>query len=122
RSVRGAAHHNASIAERALDEHDNARAERFFRRAALLDPTNAQAAAGLGRALGLIGDKRSAVAWANRARQLAPEDAAVHVLVADVYAHAGNKTRAEQLWREALRLDPNNVAAQSRIRRLASGE
>jgi tetratricopeptide (TPR) repeat protein len=122
RSVRAAAQHNLEIAENALDEHDSARAERFYRRAAILDPSSAAAAAGLGRALGLIGDKRSAVAWANRARQLAPEDAAIHVTAGDVYSHAGNKQRAAQLWREAARLDPSNRAAQSRIRRLASSD
>jgi DNA-binding response OmpR family regulator/Flp pilus assembly protein TadD len=122
RSVRAAAQHNLQIAERALEQHDSARAERFFRRAAILDPKSAAAAAGLGRALGLIGDKRSAVAWANRARQLAPEDSVIHVTAGDVYAHAGNKQRAEQLWREALRLDANNMSAQSRIRRLEASD
>jgi tetratricopeptide (TPR) repeat protein len=117
-AVASAVRHNMSIAEHALEQRDSARGERFFRRAALLDPDNAEAAAGLAHALVLIGDLRSASAWAKRATLLAPKSAPVRVLSGDVLAQAGDKAHAEAEWRAALDLDPNNVDAQIRIRRI----
>lgn len=118
RSMAAAARREMVVAQRAIEQRDSGRAERFYRRAALLDPESPDAAAGLSRSLLLIGDTRSAMAWAKRASLLAPKSAAVRVLIGDVLTQSGEKARAEAEWRAALDLDPNNMDAQIRIRRL----
>jgi tetratricopeptide (TPR) repeat protein/DNA-binding response OmpR family regulator len=117
-SLRAAVRYSMDVAERALEQRDSARAERFFRRSALLDSRNPEAALGLARALVLIGDLPAARAWADRARLLAPRDAELRVRAGDVLAQAGDKVSAEREWRQALAADPNHVEAQKRLRRL----
>jgi cytochrome c-type biogenesis protein CcmH/NrfG len=47
-----------------------------------------------------------------------PRDPDAHVVLGDALMLLGDKAGAEREWREANRLDPANMEAQRRIRRL----
>jgi tetratricopeptide (TPR) repeat protein/DNA-binding NarL/FixJ family response regulator len=111
---------NLHEAEASLKKKDVARAERFFRRAIVLDPDSLPASRGLAAALNQLGDGPAAVRWAQRALAREPRDADAHVVLGDALLLLGDKAAAEREWREANRLDPGNVPAQNRIRRLRS--
>lgn len=111
---------NLHEAEASLKHKDVARAERFFRRAIVLDPDSMPASRGLAAALNLLGDGPAALRWAQRALAREPRDAESHVVLGDALLLTGDKAAAEREWREANRLDPTNRAAQQRIRRLRS--
>jgi tetratricopeptide (TPR) repeat protein/DNA-binding NarL/FixJ family response regulator len=100
----------ASMARR-----DFARAERFFRRAIVLDAENGPASNGLADALLRLGDTTSALRWANRAVSVAPRDPAARVILGDVLFQKGDRSGAEVEWREALQLDPTNFLARRRV-------
>ncbi|HYQ15553.1 MAG TPA: tetratricopeptide repeat protein, partial [Polyangiaceae bacterium] len=109
---------NLHEAEASLKNKDVSRAERFFRRAIVLDPDSMQASRGLAAALNQLGDGAAAVRWAQRALAREPRDPDSHVVLGDALQLEGDKVGAEREWREANRLDPTNRAAQIRIRRL----
>jgi tetratricopeptide (TPR) repeat protein len=109
---------NLHEADASLKNKDVARAERFFRRAIVLDPDNMEASRGLAGVLNQLGDGAAAVRWAQRALAREPRDPDAHVVLGDALALLGDKAAAEGEWREANRLDPSNRAAQQRIRRL----
>jgi tetratricopeptide (TPR) repeat protein len=109
---------NVHEAEASLKNRDVARAERFFRRAIVLDPDSMLASRGLAATLVQLGDGAAAVRWAQRALAREPRDPDSHVVLGDALSLQGDKAAAEQEWREANRLDPTNRAAQQRIRRL----
>jgi tetratricopeptide (TPR) repeat protein len=44
-----------------------------------------------------------------------PRSAQAHVLLGEIYSRRGDDVRARDAWREALRLDPNNVEAWERL-------
>ncbi|HET9933810.1 MAG TPA: tetratricopeptide repeat protein [Polyangiaceae bacterium] len=104
-------------AEQALATHDYMRAERFFRRAAVLDPKNASAQRGLASSLLRIGEAKNALAWARRAEQLAPKDATVQLTLGDALLATGDDAGARQAWTEAERLGYPD--ARRRLERLA---
>jgi Flp pilus assembly protein TadD len=97
---------------------DFARAERFFRRAVVLDGENGPASNGLADALLRLGDTSSALRWANRAVSVAPRDPAARVILGDVLSQKGDRSGAEVEWREALQLDPTNSLARRRVAKL----
>lgn len=109
---------NVHEAEASLKNKDVARAERFFRRAIVLDPDSMPASRGLAAALNQLGDGPAALRWAQRALAREPRDPDSHVVLGDALSLVGDKAAAEREWREANRLDPSNQAAQQRIRRL----
>ncbi len=109
---------NLREAEASLRKHDVSRAERFFRRAIVLDPNSAQASRGLSAALTQLGDGPSAIRWAQRALAREPRDARAHLVLGDALLLTGDKPGAEREWREANRLDPLDNEAQKRIRKL----
>lgn len=109
---------NLREAEGSLKKRDVSRAERFFRRAIVLDPDSLPAARGLAAALNQLGDGAAAVRWAQRALTLEPRDARSHVVLGDALLLLGDKVGAEREWREANRLEPASMDAQRRIRRL----
>jgi tetratricopeptide (TPR) repeat protein/DNA-binding NarL/FixJ family response regulator len=109
---------NLHEAEASLKKKDVARAERFFRRAIVLDPDSLEASRGLAAVLNQLGDGAAAVRWAQRALAREPRDPDAHVVLGDALSILGDKVGAEREWREANRLDPANMAAQQRIRRL----
>ncbi|HVY31771.1 MAG TPA: hypothetical protein VHB79_34785 [Polyangiaceae bacterium] len=109
---------NLHEAEASLKKKDIARAERFFRRAIVLDPDSLEASRGLAAVLNQLGDGAAAVRWAQRALTREPRDPASHVVLGDALLLMGDKVGAEREWREANRLDPANIEAQRRIKKL----
>jgi tetratricopeptide (TPR) repeat protein/DNA-binding response OmpR family regulator len=109
---------NLREAEASLKKRDVSRAERFFRRAIVLDPNSVPASRGLAAALNQLGDGAAAERWAQRALAREPRDPDSHVVLGDALLLLGDKAGAEREWREANRLDPSNMEAQKRIRRL----
>jgi tetratricopeptide (TPR) repeat protein/DNA-binding NarL/FixJ family response regulator len=109
---------NLREAEAALKNRDVSRAERFFRRAIVLDPNSVPASRGLAACLNQLGDGSAAVRWAQRALAREPRDPDAHVVLGDALLLLNDKVGAEREWREANRLDPANIQAQNRIRRL----
>ncbi|HYP87444.1 MAG TPA: hypothetical protein VEQ59_04810 [Polyangiaceae bacterium] len=109
---------NLHEAEASLKNKDVSRAERFFRRAIVLDPDSMPASRGLAAVLNQLGDGAAAMRWAQRALSREPRDPDSHVVLGDALQLEGDKAGAEREWREANRLDPSNRAAQNRIRRL----
>jgi tetratricopeptide (TPR) repeat protein len=91
-------------------------AERTFRRAAILDPEDVEAATGLAQMLLQNEDPKSAAAWARRAIKRAPKYATMHVVLGNALRAAGDAEGAEASWREALRLDAGNEEAAARLR------
>lgn len=109
---------NLHEAEASLKKKDVARAERFFRRAIVLEPDSLEASRGLAAVLNQLGDGHAAVRWVQRALAREPRDPDSHVVLGDALLLLGDKVGAEHEWREANRLDPANMEAQRRIRRL----
>jgi tetratricopeptide (TPR) repeat protein len=109
---------NLHEAQASLKKKDVARAERFFRRAIVLEPESLEASRGLAAVLNQLGDAHAAVRWVQRALAREPRDPDSHVILGDSLLLLGDKAGAEHEWREANRLDPMNVEAQRRIRRL----
>jgi tetratricopeptide (TPR) repeat protein len=54
--------------------------------------------------------------------ELEPEDAAVWLLLGEVYALQGSYDRAREAWENVLRIQPGNAEADANIRRLIRGE
>jgi cytochrome c-type biogenesis protein CcmH/NrfG len=109
---------NLHEAQASLKKRDVSRAERFFRRAIVLEPDSLEASRGLAAVLNQLGDGAAAVRWAQRALAREPRDPDSHVVLGDALLLLGDKAGAEHEWREANRLDPSNNEAQRRIRRL----
>ncbi|HWZ88127.1 MAG TPA: tetratricopeptide repeat protein, partial [Polyangiaceae bacterium] len=107
-------------ARASMNRRDFARAERFFRRAVVLDADNGPACNGLADALLRLGDADSALRWANRAISVAPRDPAARVILGDVLFQKGDRGGAEVEWREALQLDPANFLGRRRMSKLAT--
>ncbi len=112
-----------ALGKRSLRVGDHGRAERFFRRAAVLAPDNADAAVGLVRTLLALSDNAGALAWARHAVADAPQSAPAHVLLGDALSRSGDKNGADRAWQKALELDPASYDAKRRLglRRLAYG-
>jgi tetratricopeptide (TPR) repeat protein len=92
-------------------------AEKFFRRAAILDPSSTSSMVGLSYVLTQLGDTGGAAFWARRAVKLAPRSTAARLALGDAL-HAAKDTRAAVVeWREASLLDPSNNEALKRLRR-----
>jgi tetratricopeptide (TPR) repeat protein/DNA-binding NarL/FixJ family response regulator len=111
---------SAREAQASMNHHDFARAERFFRRAVVLDGDNGPASNGLANALLRLGDTSSALRWANHAVSVNPRDPAARVILGDVLFQKGDRGAAEVEWREALQIDPSNFIAKLRMNKLAN--
>jgi tetratricopeptide (TPR) repeat protein len=90
----------------ALEHGAVAQAVRWGRLAVAATPAQAAAQEALGIALLLAGDPRSAVPPLERARELAPASASIHLNLAAVYAELGRVAEARRMATEARRLDP----------------
>jgi tetratricopeptide (TPR) repeat protein len=117
-NVRGVAYTFALGGERALKGSDFAQADRLFRRAALLDPSNAAAAAGLARTLLVQEEGKAALAWAKRAAALDPRDGDIRLVLGDAQEKAGNMKDAYEAWKLAYELDAKSTRAYSRLQRI----
>jgi Flp pilus assembly protein TadD len=93
-------------------------AEKYFRRAALLEPKSWAAMTGLSNVLLDLGDVGPAVTWAERAVAVVPRNSAVRLVLGDALARAGDEERAIASWREASLLDPTNREARKRLNRV----
>jgi tetratricopeptide (TPR) repeat protein/DNA-binding NarL/FixJ family response regulator len=109
--------HEADASMRRLDF---ARAERYYRRAVVLDPDSVVGSNGLANALLKLGDTASALRWANHAVSVAPRDPTARVILGDILFQQKDKQAAEVEWHEALQLDPANAVAARRLKRLQS--
>ncbi len=116
-SVRGMGYTYIHGAERAVKGADYAQADRLYRRAVLLDPVNATAAAGLARVLLVEAEIPAALNWAKRAVRLDPHDPELHVLLGDVEDKAGDLDAARIEWKTAYDIDPHDFKAASRMLR-----
>jgi Flp pilus assembly protein TadD len=103
--------------DRSVRGADFAQADRLYRRAVLLDPLNAAAAAGLSRVLLLQGEKAAALQLAKRAVSIEPRDAELHVLLGDVLEKTGDADGARAEWKMAYEIDPHSRHAASRMLR-----
>jgi tetratricopeptide (TPR) repeat protein len=103
-------------ADRALRGRNLVIAERYFRRAAVLEPRSVTALVGLSYVLVQLGDVPAAVTWARRAVEVAPRSASARLTLGDALAKSGDKQAAAVEWREAGLLDPSNRDAAKRLR------
>jgi tetratricopeptide (TPR) repeat protein/DNA-binding response OmpR family regulator len=117
RGVRGLVMREVRAADRALKGRELVVAEKYFRRAALLEPRSWAAMVGLSYVLLELGEVKPAVVWAERAVGVAPRNASVRLALGDALARSGDNARATAAFREATLLDPNNREAQKRLRR-----
>jgi DNA-binding response OmpR family regulator/Tfp pilus assembly protein PilF len=117
RGVRGLVMREVRAADRALKGRELVVAEKYFRRAALLEPRSWAAMVGLSYVLLELGEAKPAVMWAERAVSVAPRNASVRLALGDALARAGENARATAAFREATLLDPNNREARKRLRR-----
>jgi DNA-binding response OmpR family regulator/Flp pilus assembly protein TadD len=104
--------------DRAVHGADYAQADRLYRRAVLLDPLNASAAAGLSRVLLVQGQTAAALTFAKRAISVEPHDAELHVLLGDVLEKSGDADGARAEWKTAYEIDPQSRHAASRMMRV----
>ena len=92
-------------------------AEKYFRRASILEPLSTSSMVGLSYVLVQLEDMAGAAFWARRAVKLAPRSPQARLALGDAL-HAADDTRAAIAeWREASLLDPGNGEALKRLRR-----
>ena len=104
-------------ADTALKRRNLVVAEKFFRRASILEPLSTSSMVGLSYVLVQLEDMAGAAFWARRAVKLAPRSPQARLALGDAL-HAANDTRAAIAeWREASLLDPSNGEALKRLRR-----
>jgi tetratricopeptide (TPR) repeat protein len=115
--VRHVAYAFVRAGERSVRGADFAQADRFYRRAILLDPLNGSAAAGLSRVELVQGELPSALYWAKRAVAIEPRDSNLHIMLGDVLERSGDGEAARAEWKVAYEMDPHNFRAASRMLR-----
>jgi tetratricopeptide (TPR) repeat protein/DNA-binding response OmpR family regulator len=116
-AARGILNRELKQADRAFRKRDFVASERYFRRAAVLDPTSVAALTGLSSVLVLLEDAAPAVVWGKRAVAAAPRNPYARLILGDALAAASDQTAAIAEWREASLLDPSLNEARARLRR-----
>jgi DNA-binding NarL/FixJ family response regulator/tetratricopeptide (TPR) repeat protein len=91
-------------AEQALAARDYLRAERFYRRASVLDLRSASARRGLASTLLRLGEPNHALLWAEAAVKLDAEDALNQVTLGEARLATGDQSGARSAFTEAQRL------------------
>jgi tetratricopeptide (TPR) repeat protein/PleD family two-component response regulator len=117
RGVRGLVMREVRAADRALKGRELVVAEKYFRRAAILEPKSWAAMVGLSYVLLELGEAKPALVWVERAVSVAPRNSSVRLALGDALSRAGENARAMEAFREAALLDPNNREARKRLRR-----
>jgi Flp pilus assembly protein TadD len=117
--VRHVAYAFVRAGERSVRGADYAQADRYYRRATLLDPLNASAAAGLARVELVQGELKAALYWAKRAVAIEPHDADLHIMLGDVLERSGESALAKAEWKAAYDIEPQNFRAASRMLKAA---
>jgi tetratricopeptide (TPR) repeat protein len=97
---------------------DFAAADRLFRRAAMLAPTDARPPAGLAQIRLSHSERDLARMWANLALQLDPNEPDALVVLGDLTLKAGKRSEAEELYKKALVSSPHNQAARLKLEKL----
>lgn len=110
-----------AAAERSGRAADQAQADRYYRRALLLDPLNGAAASGLARCLLVQGQVQPALYWAKRAVTIDPRNPELYVMLGDVHEKAGDADSARAAWKQGYEIDPHNYHAASRMMRYGVG-
>jgi tetratricopeptide (TPR) repeat protein len=116
RGVRGLVVREVREATKATRNHKLVVAEKYYRRAALLEPKSWSAMIGLSYVLLELGEVKPAVTWAERAAAAAPRNASVRLILGDALMRSGDKAAAIASWRESSLLDPGNREARKRLR------
>lgn len=116
-AARGILNRELKQADRAFRKRDLVASERYFRRAAVVDPTSVAALAGLSSVLVLLEDPAPAVVWGKRAVAAAPRNAYARLILGDALAANSEQAAAIAEWREASLLDPSLNEARARLRR-----
>jgi len=93
-------------------------AKRFFRRAAVLDMSNLEAALALADLLLADGDPRAAAAWARHACELAPGVGATHALLGRALVATGDSAGALAAFERAVKCNPSDRASVREVVRL----
>jgi CheY-like chemotaxis protein/Flp pilus assembly protein TadD len=96
-------------------------AEATLDRAWELDPHNPQAMAGYAALYVAKKDGERAVKWAKKAVRKRSRRAEYHVLYGDALQLEGDGEGAQKAWRKALKVDPENKAARSRLNKANGG-
>ena len=96
-------------------------AEATLDRAWELDPSNPQAMAGYAALYIAKKDGARAVKWAKKAVRKRSRRAEYHVLYGDALQLEGESEAAQKSWRKALKVDPENKAARSRLNKANGG-
>jgi tetratricopeptide (TPR) repeat protein len=99
-------HHNLGIVLQQRGEHQAALAE--FRAAERLDPSFGPAWLLAGVSLLAVGRPRDAITELDRAAELLPGEAAVHLQLADAFERTGNITGVVREYRRLVELGPSN--------------
>jgi len=93
---------------------DLEKAKEAYERALALDPKNGQLRFEYARLLIKMGDEKGYLAELKRAHGDAPKDARILAALGDAELAAGNKLKALELYREALKRDGTNASLRSR--------
>jgi Flp pilus assembly protein TadD len=104
-------------ADTALKRRNLVVAEKFFRRASILEPLSTSSMVGLSYVLVQLEDMAGAAFWARRAVKLAPRSPQARLALGDALSAADDTRAAIAEWREASLLDPGNGEALKRLRR-----
>jgi Flp pilus assembly protein TadD len=91
---------------------DLAAANKAYRQACRLDPEDPFKCLFLGNLLAINEDKREAMAWFERAEELAPRLWTVYWCKGNLYREQRKYNRADQAYRRAVELEPEDECAQ----------
>lgn len=92
----------------ALEEDRFGQARHHFLSAEKLDSNSVAALVNLAIVERKLGNRESALDYANRARKLAPNDAVVATILANLFLEASDLAKAEELYREGIDSSPND--------------
>ena len=106
------------LAAHAFERREFPRAERLYRRSAVLDPSSDEAAAGVARTLLALGEPASGLAWARRAVRLEPSSPDAHLAHGDALRARGDEKNAQMAYRKAQKL--GSTRAEARLRQKPS--
>lgn len=90
-------------------------ANKAYRQACRLDPEDPFKCLFLGNLLAINEDKREAIAWFERAEELAPRLWTVYWCKGNLFRKQGKYNRADQAYRRAVELEPENECAQKTL-------
>jgi serine/threonine protein kinase len=99
------------LGEKALREGDVVGAATSFNKAREFDARNPYAIAGLGQVAMQQGYYQEAVVHLEEATRLAPRSARLHILRGQAYLGLGDKDKAAEAFKEALKISPDNAEA-----------